>query len=141
MRKIKFLVIGLVLTVTIVAIFYGYKEYNRKNKPMQEEIAQFTLSAQQLTNEFATNEVEATKKYVGKVINVNGTVVATTMADSVQTVLLQGINDNSGVFCEFVTTQKNSMITIKKGNQLTVKGMCTGLLLDVVLTNCIINNQ
>ena len=52
---------------------------------------------------------------------------------------LQG-PDLAGIGCEFENKLQNKLATLKEGQTIKVKGICTGILMDVVLVDCVIEN-
>ena len=66
----------LIIIVVVVAIaggaFYGYKEFTRKNADLTGVKATYTLKAGDLISEFANDDSVAIRKYLGKVISVEG---------------------------------------------------------------------
>lgn len=109
------------------------------NKPRQSIIdvqAEASIAADALVSEFETDESNSNKMYLGKVIEVTGIVDATnTDANGILNITLRG-GDLAGVGCQL---EKNG--TTKKlvvGDKVTIKGICTGILMDVVLVDCVI---
>jgi hypothetical protein len=45
----------------------------------------------------------------------------------------------AGVLCQFAANGKKSLELMKIGDQVKVKGVCTGALMDVILTRCILD--
>jgi len=43
-----------------------------------------------------------------------------------------------GVICEFQAKHKKEADELRPGQQIIVKGICTGMLLDVVLVRCVL---
>ena len=52
-------------------------------------------------------------------------------------VTLQG-PDIAGIGCEFEPAAQNYVRQIKEGQKVTIKGVCTGVLMDVVMVDCCI---
>ena len=63
-----------VIIVIAGAVIYGYREYTRTNKEMTDSKPDHTINASTLVEDFESKEADATKKYNGKVVEVNGPV-------------------------------------------------------------------
>ena len=97
----------------------------------------FTMSATDLFAAYTQNEAEANKKYLDKVVLVKGAIDDVSRTDSTLTILLQSNDIAGGVSCNI--TDKNELTTdAKKGNNISIKGRCTGFLADVTLADCTI---
>jgi len=131
----KFIVIGLIILGSAVA--YGYYLFNKPHQGVANKEAAYTLESRQLFNEFDQNEIAANKKYLGKVVCVYGK-VADKAVDSkgVLSLILEG-GEMAGVGCQFDKSVIDEMQHVKKGQVIKVKGVCTGILMDVVLVDCV----
>jgi len=106
-------------------------------KTVQKEEADFMFGVSALVNEFETDEEMANSLYLDKVIQVNGTIDKISGDETIVVITLKDPESISGVLCSFdkSTVPPGKLVL---GNKLTVKGICTGYLLDVVLTKCTI---
>ena len=68
----KRIVLITLLIILCSAGIYIYKEYNRKPARLNNLPAVVNINADTLISQFALNEAEANKKYLGKVISVKG---------------------------------------------------------------------
>ncbi len=136
--KIKYLLLSGAL-VAIIACGYAWFQYNRSAPSANDMPVKETLTATELLSAFTTDEAAATTRYVGsteQVIQVSGTIRSVdTTGDSLTNVVLETGNDLAGVVCEF--TGGNAGKTWKPGDAATIRGICTGLLMDVVLVRCV----
>ncbi|MEX0636227.1 MAG: hypothetical protein WD135_05615 [Ferruginibacter sp.] len=137
-KKIKNIVIAICSIVVAVGI-YAYTEYNRKSPDLTNVKAIDYITASALINTYSNEEEMANKKYLGRVIQVNGTVVEViNQQDTAFTIVLGDPSFMSRVSC---TMDKNHIVSAKKydiGNVVNVKGICTGYLMDIELNNCLI---
>lgn len=94
-----------------------------------------SLTASSIVTAYKSNEVTANAEYLDKPLQITGE-IAETKADQIgKTTLLMKSNDAfTYVFCTLKTTDTS----IKKGDIITVKGICTGFLSDVVLRDAIV---
>lgn len=128
MKKNRILktVIALIIVLS-AAGYYAYYEFNRKNEALENIQPAYSVSAVEATDEFSKNSTAALKKYVDKVIEVEGQVknVETTEKGDVTIVVGEENNMSSLRFSmDSTETKKASLIKIK--STLHLKGICTG---------------
>ena len=140
----KKVIIVLVLVAVAIGGWYGYNEYNRKNKDLAEVDTKITVAAGTLVTDFEKDSATANQKYLGAIIGVTGTVKSIEKEDG-GTVVLSEPGAMSSVRCSMDTTHLAELNTIKVGQQVQVKGACTGyqpdemgLGADVILNRCVI---
>lgn len=132
-------------TIFIVLILFilaglgtGFYMFTKKVPGLEDIKADYTLTADEVFNSFDSNEDEASKKYIGKVIKVTGKVISKKEADNQYTITLEAENAIAGgINCSF---RENPGI-IEKETMITVKGRCQGFLMNVVLNNCILERE
>lgn len=127
--------LGVVLFIAIGSILVALKMYNKKHTDTAKAKPDFVVTATILQKEFEDNETAASAKYINKIVEVTGTVVSVKPAEnnSVNITLSTG-SDMSSVICTFISLADPS--AIKAGDQATVRGECSGFLMDVLLNNC-----
>lgn len=130
MKKLfKILIALFILAILGYFIIMNLPQATTKNKEAKIEV-----KAIKLFNDFSTNEQTANNLYNGKVIEVSGEVRNVTKDKKGATVVILKTEDMvGGVLCTFENAPKQ---TLNKGNQVTIKGQCSGLLMDVVLNKC-----
>jgi len=124
------------LSIAVIGILYGAREYNRKLPDTHRLNAAFHFNADELLRQFQADETNATKQYAGKVISVEGFI------DSVQTptgtVFLNGGNSLSSVMCQFDQKNLDEVLELRNEKLITIKGVCSGYLMDVVMVRCVL---
>lgn len=117
---------------------YAWLEYSRGVAGADKLPVKETTTAEELLQAFQADEATATAKYVGSVeqaVQVSGTIRSMEpQSDGRVNVVLETGDALSGVVCEFA--EADVPITWRSGGEATVKGICTGLLMDVVLVRC-----
>ncbi len=129
----KLLLIGLVLGLigATTGTYLWFKPV-AKISSMKTELS---IPANELFTAFETDEAEANNQYLNKVIEVTGIIKEVKNNENGLPVVIFETDDLIfGVMCEF-ETQKGAA-NINAGELLTIKGVCTGKLLDVVLNRC-----
>jgi hypothetical protein len=143
-RKIGMLVLGVLI---IISAIFGWKEYTRKNEPVKNLKPAFEVSAPQIIKEFEINDSLPARKYLGKLIAVNG-VIKTIDKDNhgFFTVVLGNAASMSSVRCAMDSLFASEVLSLKKDQTITIKGMFTGfqkdetglLGSDIILNRCVI---
>ncbi|HVM89746.1 MAG TPA: hypothetical protein VMT76_16270 [Puia sp.] len=145
-RKKIILIVFAFLFVTGGA--FGTYEFFRGNPDMVTQKADFIIGAPDLLHEFATNDSGATKKYIGKIIEVKGTVKKVEKDDQdFFTVVVAETGNPSSIRCAIDSTKKNEALQLKEGTITSVKGIFTGynkdetglLGSDIQMNRCVIS--
>jgi len=123
----------------LIAAGTGYYLYNKPRTSAAESHTDKHISAQQLYEEFSSNEQQANSNYVNKVVEVKGTVTDIQKTGASISVLLAG-QGNGGVNCSIAPGEEAQLPKI--GESVLIKGLCTGMLMDVSIVDAtIINNK
>jgi tRNA_anti-like len=134
MRKKYFFGIGIVLLcLAILGIYSVFKPHHN----VEGESSAASFSALELYNEFQHNETAADKKWVGKVLEVKGIISSVSEAGKYESVNLAATTDG-GINCSFLKKDLDTDTRFSKGDSITIKGKCTGFLMDVNLVDCIL---
>ena len=124
-------------TVVIVAIisiwfFIFYKPTHFKRDVADEK--GIITTSKELVKEFQNNEAASNAKYLNKAVEITGEVLEVKKDQTGNTTLLLKSDDAlSNVF----VTLKGSDQKIEVGSSITVKGICTGFLSDVVIIDAV----
>jgi hypothetical protein len=114
----------------------AYFLYNKPHEDISTLTPDYVIFPSTLANAFDENEDEANALYLDKTIELKGKVREIAEDGSVRSLVLETGNPITGVLCEF---QDQEMIAnIKAGDSVTVRGICSGKLTDVVLVRCIL---
>jgi len=116
----------------------AYFMYNKPHKNIKKSKTDFQIEAVQLFTEFEENESDANTKYLDKLIELKGTVreVSSDKEGNVS-IILNSDNDLAGVICQLDNLTTHNRTSFDKGEKVTLKGICTGMLMDVVLVRCV----
>lgn len=127
----KLLIIGFVLALfTVAAGYYYVFIYSVKHHRAIDKEKAIAISATALISAFVTNEQAANRQFLNKAIEVRGAVIDIAQDQSLQkTVLIGSEMEMSNVFI----TLKDKAVSIKIGDTIIVKAICSGFLSDVVL--------
>ncbi|MBK0402361.1 hypothetical protein I5M27_05155 [Adhaeribacter sp. BT258] len=136
--KKKYYLIAAVLLLMLVA-FGAYYQYNKPARNLANESADLSLPATELYRQFSENEAGANQQYLDKVIQVKGVLQNVSRGnDGSLNLTLDTGSPMGGVTCEIPGTNIPEGLSLKTGREMTVKGQCTGFLMDVVLVKCVV---
>ena len=133
----KLMVVVLVL-IAIAAV--GYYNWNRKNASISGTDAAFTASSSELFTAFEADEAAANTKYLNKIVEVNGKVRELKKESNGDFVVTLDGSDMFGVICRMdpgIKIEDTALV----GKDVVLKGICTGMLMDVVLVQCVFTNS
>lgn len=131
-------IISLILIVALIIGIYGYKEYSRKLPDTGKLKADYSLKAADLLHQFEADERKATLLYSDKIISVEGIITSVQATDSSGTVFLNAGSSMASVMCQFEDKNFQEMLNLQKGSVVTIKGVCSGYLMDVVMVRCVL---
>jgi DNA/RNA endonuclease YhcR with UshA esterase domain len=136
--KVKLAIAVGISILLLIGAAVGWNLYNKPHEGVKNVEADMRMSAADLFNDFQRNENVANKKYLNKVIEVTGIVSEVQNANGSQIILLSSADDMGGVSCQLTNDEHNKKIQIKKSTKITVKGKCSGYLMDVNLVDCVL---
>jgi hypothetical protein len=130
-----------VLLIAVSGILAAVILYNKKHIDTATARPDFIITATALQKEFEENEPTASARYINKILEVTGTIVTVTPIDSIHlNISLKTGSEMSSVICAFPAIGDPSKL--KTGEKVTLRGECSGFLMDVLLKNCaIITNR
>jgi hypothetical protein len=135
----KWKIIGFALLVLVVTgLAYAWQEFNRTHIDTTALRVAASKEAMALLKEFETNETLANGLYNDKIVSVKGTVQKVEDNGDTRNVILGDVSSMGGVICQFQVDHKSELDAIRPGQLINVKGVCTGILVDVVLIRCVL---
>jgi len=134
MKKNKIVIV--ILIVGFVGVFVAYKMYNKPHVNVVDTKSDIILSASKILNDFSTDENLANKLYLEKIIKINGTISELNIEKERGIITLKTTDDFGSVLCHLSEGGMKKMKSLKVGQTITLKGICTGFLMDVILVKC-----
>ena len=128
---VAFLIIALASWLAYITL------YNKPHRQIAAEEAIVSLQASVLFNAYTSDEARADSLYLNKVLQVQGVVEKVVNNEQGITLVLEGA-ELFGVSCALAESEKQKASQIKVGNTVTLKGLCNGMLMDVVLVKCVL---
>lgn len=123
----------LVLALLVAGI--GYYMYNKPVSKMASLSVDENVSAEELFSAYETDETAANIKYLDKVIEVTGEIVKVNRDAEKMTIFL----DTGDMLANIMCQMEDINTTLPEvGSTISVKGLCTGYLTDVVLVRSVI---
>jgi len=126
MKKIILIILGLVIVVMGIWLYL-----NRNVASLQNQKPDVEVSAQKLLEDYAADEKTANETYLGKVVQVSGKVTTIAEEEGKKKVNLDTGNPISAIICE--VENGKDIGAIKAGDEVKIKGLCSGYLSDVIL--------
>ncbi|NNF01154.1 MAG: hypothetical protein HKN22_00575 [Bacteroidia bacterium] len=141
MKKKKIIVI-VAMSALCIGVFGASMVFKGPRK-LNNVKADLVINSSDLYEEYSINEEEANNKFLNKIIEVEGTVQDISFDDSGNmNIYLQTSETAMGtVSCNILKENIADAKDIKVGDKVGIKGLCSGYLIDVVLTKCVINNK
>ena len=126
----------ILLAVGVVAgIGIGLYMYNKPLESMSGQDADVAISAVDLYQAFDTDEATANATYLGKVIEVTGTIQSVSAGDDgTPNIVLSAGDVMGGVVCRLDASATGDFQEVQTA---AFRGECTGKLLDVELARCV----
>ncbi len=120
--------------------YYAYRQWNKPHREVEQAEAAKSVDATALFEEFSSDETAANEKYLDQIVQVCGSVASVSEGDGDAQITIQLATGGMGVVLCSLDPEKYSDIPsgIKEGQQVCLKGICTGYLMDVVLDRCVL---
>ena len=144
----KRLLLLFLLIIVLAGAWYAFKLYTGKVPSLTEVKADAIISATDLSAAFEKDSAGANKQYLGKILEVNGTIKSVEKESA--TISLGNGESNSSVRCSMDSAFVKDIATLNPGNAITIKGNCTGYMpdetglglgSDVVLNRCVLEKN
>jgi hypothetical protein len=115
------------IVIAVAAYFY----VNRKTQPLSDSKADYEISVIKFLEEYSADQVLSDKKYLGKIIQVDGNLKEIDTTDSgFLTFVLGEEGTMSSVRCSVDTSLILDQSNYKIGSAVSLKGECTGFNAD-----------
>ena len=135
-RKFK-IIIGFFLAA-IIGLIASLYYYNKPHVNVEKSNAVYSLTAQNLIKESQENEKNTNEKYTERVIQIEGNIYEISTLRGNTVVTLKDSVSESSIICHMQAEDNKRVLSLKKGSRVTLKGVCTGYLLDVIMVRCIL---
>ena len=137
MLKKRTILWGGILLLLLIAAAWAYHVVLRPHQSTAGETADFSISADSLYQQYRANEHSADQKYLNKVIEVTGKLAEIQHSGTSEIWILSPHAGGGGINCQLFAGTKIDPEP-KSGEAVTLKGRCTGFLMDVNLADCVL---
>jgi len=126
--------------VVVIGTVIGYNVLTPSPEiKIQDATTDLVINATKLYGDFSLDEGTANQDYVGKVLEVKGMLKnVEKKADNEIQLVLDAEDDLGAITCNLQVIESLAIEELKIGDPITVKGVCTGYLFDVVLDHSMV---
>jgi hypothetical protein len=129
--------LGVITFIALSGILAALYMFNLKHADMATAKPDFVISATALLKAFEDNEKTASTKYINKILEVTGKIASVNPAEkNILNISLITESDLSAVICTLPVIADPSKF--KTGEEITLRGECSGFLMDVLMNNCVV---
>lgn len=134
-RKTLLTILAIVLVAGGIGAGVAYNMWNKPHAKVEDEKG-ITITADELCREYTTDEAAANAKYLGKALEVSGTIAKQEKnQEGALVVTLQGNDADLSVQC----TMRDRNEKLEPGRQVVMKGYSSGGdMFGALLTDCIV---
>lgn len=133
-KKLLYLILFLAI-IAFSAYYYVFIYSTTHHRNVQSEKA-IIIQANFLSAAYQANEKNANTLYLNKAVEVSGTLLSIGKNQEGKTTLILG--SSNSFFNVSVSLISTEPITQKVGETITIKGVCTGALSDVIITEGVV---
>ena len=128
-----------IFTITSIACIIGiYYILNYKGIDTREAKTEISITTNELFENFDTDKETSFDQYIEKALEIKGTLYQVTRKGNKYSLLLRGNQIDKLVLCEMEEDQASIVESLKIGDEVRVKGILKGFLMDAILLNCIV---
>jgi hypothetical protein len=129
------IVVAFIAAIAFSAYYYIFIYSSNNHRQVQSETG-IIITSDSLVAKYQADENLANSLYLNKAVVVTGNLLSIDKNQEGKTTLVLGRADSFSNVS--VTMISNSPITQKVGEFITIKGLCTGALSDVVITDGVV---
>ncbi len=130
-----------VLLSALAATSYGLYMYYKPRTSLVNATSEFTRQAPELVTAFQADEQAANEQFLGRVGDIYGEVAEIRTDDSGRVaILLLSDDPMSYVLCNMDMRSWDDTGAGHPGDRIGIKGKCSGWLMDVVMTDCVMQS-
>ena len=135
MKKLLYaLAFLLILGIGAYVAFLNVPQDSTKGKE-----AAMQLGATSLFAEYEKNEKKADKKFIGKIMDIEGRIMGLEKDEAGKgVVILDSGNGMDGIMCTLEDSETKKMAGLKEGQSIKIRGKCAGKMMDVVFNKCLL---
>jgi hypothetical protein len=124
-------VLLIVLLLGVIGAGVGYYMYNKPVASLEHKKADLEITAAGLIEAYEANEKAADSIYLGKIVAVSGKISEITNEEGKLKINLETSSPIALIICEMEAGVNADLK--KPGDEIKIKGLCSGYLSDVIL--------
>lgn len=125
-----------ILPLVVIIAFIIYKVYNKSHVNIANSVEDISVSVKKIVEDFSSDETLANTIYLDKIVSVKGELSEIKNANEKTILILTSKDIFETVQAELSSNAAQKIKNYTIGKPITVKGMCTGYLMDVILVKC-----
>ncbi len=126
-----------IFLLAVAGILAAVYLYNLKEKDLGKVKPDYVMTASALQKAFEVGEDLAVEKYANKIIEVTGVIGSVKYGENNSVnVSLETESNYTLVICTFRNFE--DLPDLNPGQTITIRGECSGYLLDVLMNNCVL---
>lgn len=130
----------ILLFIAFGGILFALMQYNKPHTDVATSKSDMTITAQALYADFEDDEVLANKKYLDQIVEVTGPIANVSEVKGQMIVSVGSGGMMGNVKCHLTPEETAKNYALKEGQMITLKGICTGYLMDVILVKAVLIN-
>lgn len=141
MKSIYYKIIVAVILIFFLGLLYSLYLYNKPFRNVEKSKADIEISLKELIEEYKQDEVSANSKYLDKLIQIEGIITDISINNGNSVLTVSESKNNPSIICNMSPNYNVNALKLKIGDKVSVKGICTGYLLDIILINCVLTKN
>ncbi|EDP95347.1 hypothetical protein KAOT1_09751 [Kordia algicida OT-1] len=127
----------ILIFLVLASLIFLYVYINRSEPDTtQLQTSQVFTSNELLSN--LENKGQKLAHFIEKAIEIEGEIKEITFQDGKYSLILKGNSDKTYILCEMQPNQNHHIAELKAGQEVKLKGILKGFLMDVILLHCVI---
>ena len=139
MKKNKIIIS--ILIFGSLCFFIVYQTYNTPHRNIMGSTKDISLTADKIMYDFFSDESKANKRYLDKIIEVSGIISELKVVKEKGIITLKTTQDFGNVLFHLSEDTSQDIQALSEGQRITLKGVCTGYLMDVILVKSEVINE
>ena len=136
-KNTKLRVFGALTLLLAIALIIGVGLYNKPHVDIHKASADLIVMAEEVLQDYESNESKANRKYVDRIIEVEGRITKVSFDNGNSIVTLEGEAGKPGIICQMLPEHNLNVLKNKEQSSVKIKGICTGYLIDVMMVRCV----
>ncbi|MGH1384525.1 OB-fold protein [Kordia sp.] len=124
-------------SLVFISLFLLYNYVNRGIADTTKIQAEEAFTTNELLSKFE-NKQQKLEKFIEKAIEIEGEIKEIAFQDGKYSLILKGNSDTSYILCEMQLNQNNDILKLHAGQDIKLKGILKGFLMDIILLHCVI---